>query len=80
MILSLAEEPDYKSKFRYCRLDLATSENNYPWVDEEHPTTDSEYTTRVDKSKMVDGTHPNYEGSIACYNRTFIDVPGIYPR
>lgn len=80
MILSLAEDPTYKNKFKYCRLDLATSVDNYPWVDDDHPTTDSEYTTRVDKSKMVDGTHPNYEGSIACYNRTFIDVPGIYPR
>lgn len=80
MILLLAKDPDYKTKFKYCRLDLVTSENNYPWIDAEHPTTDSAYTTRVDKSKMIDGTHPNYEGSIACYNRTLIDVPEIYPR
>ncbi|MDY2714575.1 MAG: hypothetical protein SOV37_04375 [Candidatus Borkfalkiaceae bacterium] len=78
MLLNLAESPEYKGKFLYCRFDYATAVDNYPWVDSNHPTTISGQTTRVNSSLMVDNTHPNYLGSKNMAARYSIDIPEIF--
>jgi hypothetical protein len=79
MLLALSQSEDYKGKFVYCRFDYATAVDNYPWVNDEHPTTITGKTTRVDTSLMVDGvTHPNYLGSKKMAERYSIDVPEIF--
>ena len=78
MLLRLSELDGYKGRFKYCRFDYATSVDNYPWIDSSHPTTISGKETRVNSSLMVDGTHPNGEGSKLMYDRFSIDVPEIF--
>ena len=79
MLLTLSLSEEYKNKFIYCRFDYATAVDNYPWVDDSHPTTITDKTTRVNTALMVDGTtHPNYLGSKAMANRYNIDIPEIF--
>lgn len=55
------------------RFDIATAKDNYPLVDETHPS------PRYNESIYYDaGLHPNNEGQTEMYNRLYIDIPEIF--
>ena len=79
LLLTLKQDEAYKDKFILgCQFDVATAKDYYPYVDENHPTTITGKTTRVDSSLTVDHKHPNAKGSIRMANRYSIDVPEIF--
>ena len=76
MLDNLKMSEEYGDKFILgCAFDAATAVDNYPLVDEEHPTTIEGYETRVNTAMFFDYTHPNYAGSAAMAKRFRVDVP-----